>query len=65
MKIFLTLKVPLCITKGVLAIIFSNTFWKSKVDQKKTVADSQLVTVHRFMYTRCIYEIIEYAGTSL
>ena len=37
-----TLKVPQCITKGVLAIICSNSFSHCKGDQKKTVAISQM-----------------------
>ena len=36
------LKVPYCITKCVLAIICSNSFSHRKVDQKKTVAISQM-----------------------
>ena len=41
-KMRLTLKVPLCISKGVLAIICSNSFSHYKGDQKKTVAISQM-----------------------
>ena len=37
-----TLKVTSCITKCVLAIIYSNSFSHCKVDQKKTVAISQM-----------------------
>ena len=40
MKVRSTLKVPWCITKGVLAIICSNSFSHCKGDQKKTVAIS-------------------------
>ena len=42
MKMRSTLKVPWCITKCVLAIIYSNSFSHCKVDQKKTVATSQM-----------------------
>ena len=42
MKMRSTLKVPKCIAKCVLAIICSNSFSQCKVDQKKTVAISQL-----------------------
>ena len=41
MKMHSTLKVPYCITKCALAIIYSNSFSHCKVDQKKTVAISQ------------------------
>ena len=37
-----TLKIPLCITKGVLAIICSNSFSHCRSDKKKTVAISQM-----------------------
>ena len=37
-----TLTVPQCITKGVLAIICSNSFSHCKGDQKKTVVISQM-----------------------
>ena len=42
MKMGLTLNVPECITKGVLAITCSNSFSHCKGDQKKTVAISQM-----------------------
>ena len=42
MKMCSTLKVPKCITMCVLAIICSNSFSHCKVDQKKTVAISQM-----------------------
>ena len=42
MKTRSTLKVLLCITKGVLAIICSNSFSHCKGDQKKTVPISQM-----------------------
>ena len=42
MKMRSTLNVPKCITKGVLAIICSNSFSHCKGDQKKTVAISQM-----------------------
>ena len=42
MKMRSTLKVPYCITKCILAIIYSNSFSHCKVDQKKTVAISQM-----------------------
>ena len=42
MKMCSTLEVPSCITKCVLAIIYSNSFSHGKVDQKKTVAISQM-----------------------
>ena len=42
MKMHSTLKVPYCITKCALAIIYSNSFSQCKVDQKKTVAISQM-----------------------
>ena len=42
MKMRSTLTVPQCITKGVLAIICSNSFSYCKGDQKKTVAISQM-----------------------
>ena len=42
MKMLSTLKVPQCVTKGVLAIICSNSFSHCKGDQKKTVAISQM-----------------------
>ena len=42
MKMHSTLKVSECITKYVLAIICSNSFSHCKVDQKKTVAISQM-----------------------
>ena len=41
-KMRLTLKVPWCITKCVLTIFCSNSFSHCKVDQKKTVAISQM-----------------------
>ena len=41
-KICSTLKVPKCITKGVLPIICSNSFSHCQEDQKKTVAISQM-----------------------
>ena len=37
-----TLKVPNCITKGILAIICSNSFSHCQGDQKKTEAISQI-----------------------
>ena len=37
-----TLKIPKCITTGILAIICSNSFSHCKLDQKKTVAISQM-----------------------
>ena len=37
-----TMKVPKCITKCVLAIIYYNSFSHCKIDQKKTVAFSQM-----------------------
>ena len=40
-----TLKVPQCITKCVLAIIYSNSFSHCKVDQKKTVTISNVQRV--------------------
>ena len=43
MKMRSTLEVPKCITKCVLAIIYSNSFSHCKVDQKKTVVISQNV----------------------
>ena len=42
MKMRSTLKVPLCITKDVPAIICSNSFSNCKVDQKKPVASAQM-----------------------
>ena len=42
MKMHSTLKVLECITKCVLAIIYSNSFSLCKVGQKKTVAISQM-----------------------
>ena len=42
MKMHSTLKVPKCIIKCVLAIIYSNSFSHCKGDQKKTVAISQM-----------------------
>ena len=42
MKMHSTLKVPYCIKKCTLAIIYSNSFSHCKVDQKKTVAISQM-----------------------
>ena len=42
MKMHSTQNVSKCITKGVLAIIFSNSFSHCKEDQKKTVAISQM-----------------------
>ena len=42
MKMRSTLTVSQCITKGVLAIISSNSFSLCKGDQKKTVAISQM-----------------------
>ena len=42
MKMRSTLKVPCSIIKCVLAIIYSNSFSHCKVEQKKTVAISQL-----------------------
>ena len=42
MKMRSTLNVPQCITKGVLAIVCSNSFSHYKGDQKKTVAISQM-----------------------
>ena len=42
MKMRSTLNVPECISKGVLAIICSNSFSHCKGDQKKTVAISQM-----------------------
>ena len=42
MKMRSTLKVPLSIIKCVLAIIYSNSFSHCKVEQKKTVAISQM-----------------------
>ena len=42
MKMRSTLKIPYCIKKAVLAIICSNSFSNWKVDQKKTVAISQM-----------------------
>ena len=42
MKMRSNLNVPKCITKGVLAIICSNSFSHCKEDQKKTLAISQM-----------------------
>ena len=42
MKIGLTLKVSYCIARNVLAIFCSNSFSNCKVDQKKTIAISQM-----------------------
>ena len=42
MKMRSTLNVPLCITKGVLAIICPNSLSHCKGDLKKTVAISQM-----------------------
>ena len=42
MKMRSTLKVPQSIIKCVLAIIYSNSFSHCKVEQKKTVAISQM-----------------------
>ena len=42
MKMRSTLKAPYCITKCVVAIICSNSFSHCKVDQKETVAFSQM-----------------------
>ena len=55
MKMHSTLKVPYCITKCALAIIYSNSFSHCKVDQKKTVAVSQMFNHVNYMYTGCIY----------
>ena len=41
-KLHSTVKVSKCISKGVLAIICSNSFSHCKVDQKKVVAISQM-----------------------
>ena len=42
-KMCSTLKISSCITKGILAIICSNSFSNRKVDQKNTEAISQTV----------------------
>ena len=42
MKMRSTMKIPKCITRGILANICSNSFSNCKVDQKKTVAFSQM-----------------------
>ena len=67
MKMPSTLKAPYCITKCALAITYSSSFSHCKVDQKKTVAISQMFNhvqshVHwmRLLNTRicrytCIY----------
>ena len=49
MKMCSTLKVPLCIIEGVLAIICSNSFSNCQVDQKKTIAISQMFN-HEQLY---------------
>ena len=48
MKMCSTLKVPLSTIKCVLAIIYSNSFSHCKVEQKKTVAISQM-----FSHVQC------------
>ena len=68
-----TLNVPYCITKGVSAIICSNSFSLCKGDQKKTVAISQMCNhvqlhVHRMhlLNTRiCRYTFIYITPTVL
>ena len=42
LKIYEVLKVHYCIMKSVLAIIYSNSFSKCNIDQKKRVAFSQM-----------------------
>ena len=49
---FQLIKVVIC---GVLAIICSNSFSHYKVDQKKTVAISQMFNHVQLNYTGCIY----------
>ena len=62
MKMRSTLKVPECIAKGVLAIICSNSFSNfCKVDQKKTVAISQMFN-HVHLHIRWMHLLnIRYA----
>ena len=52
-KMQLTLKVCKFITKGILAIICYNTLSNCKVDQKKTIALSQM-----FNDVRCTYKLV-------
>ena len=48
MKVRSTLKVSECITKSILAIFCSNSFSNCKVDQKKTIAISQMFSHLQF-----------------
>ena len=53
-KMRLPLKVTQCITNGILVFICSNSFSHCKVDNKKTVAISQMFN-HVQLYVHCLH----------